>query len=63
MSVMYEFFSKSGTKHLEFFTLRYEKLTKIYLNFWEKRNKLSEILSKPDDYFEITEIMHQLNFN
>ena len=37
MSVMYEFFSKSGTKHVEFFTLRYEKLTKIYLNFWEKK--------------------------
>ena len=27
------------------------------------RNKLFEILSKSDDYLEITEIMHQLKFN
>ena len=27
------------------------------------RNKLFEILSKSDDFLEITEIMHQLKFN
>ena len=27
------------------------------------RNELFEILSKSDDYLEITEIMHQLKFN
>ena len=31
-----EFSSKSWTKNLEFFTLRYEKLTKIYLSEKDK---------------------------
>ena len=42
------FFSKGCSKNLEFFTLT-EKLTKIYLSK-KIRNKLSEILSKSDDY-------------
>ena len=55
------FFSQSCSKNLEFFTLA-EKLTKIYLSK-KIRNKLFEILSKSDDYLEITEIIHQFKLN
>ena len=61
MSLLYESFSKTWTKILAFFILRYEKLTKIYLSEKKIRNKLFEILSKSDDYHKINEIMLNLN--
>ena len=59
-------------EHMYQIWLHLSKSGILYPQIWETtkstfrkkiRNKLFEILSKSDDYLEITEIMHQLKFN